>query len=89
MEWSKCPVCGEPFSEPRPGPLPGQTTYVHSNGVKHMHPMIASTLGAAKPTSAPTNSQPEPEKPVPFSDASGSSTKIPASLARQLRGGRR
>ncbi len=85
MEWSKCPVCGEPFSESHDGPLPGQTTYVHQNGVRH----IVSTLGAATPTSAPANPQPEPGKPAPFSGASGSSTKIPASLTRQLRGGRR
>jgi hypothetical protein len=31
----------------------------------------------------------KPEKPAAFSDASGRSTKIPASLTRQLRGGRR
>ena len=31
----------------------------------------------------------KPEKPAAFSGASGRSTKIPASLTRQLRGGRR
>jgi hypothetical protein len=33
--------------------------------------------------------KPTPGKPVPFSGASGSSTRIPPSLTRQLRGGRR
>jgi hypothetical protein len=36
MEWSKCPVCGESFSEQHPGPIPGTTTYIHPNGTKHI-----------------------------------------------------
>jgi len=74
MGWSECPICGEPFSDCPPGPLPGQTTYVHSNGVRH----IDGASGTAVPTSSPVTPQPTPEKTTPFSGASGSSTKIPA-----------
>jgi hypothetical protein len=35
MAWSKCPVCGQPFSESHDNPGTGQKTYVHSNGTKH------------------------------------------------------
>jgi hypothetical protein len=38
MSWSKCPKCGEPFSECQNGPLPGQKTYVHANGTRHEPP---------------------------------------------------
>lgn len=36
MGWSKCPTCGEPFSESNDGPLPRQKTYVHLNGDRHV-----------------------------------------------------
>jgi hypothetical protein len=85
MGWSKCPKCGEPFSDSHDGPLPGQTTYVHSNGVRH----IDGASGTAVPTSSAVNPSPDPAKPAPFSDAWGSSTKIPAGLTRQRKGGRR
>jgi len=35
MEWSKCPVCGEPFSEQHPSPIPGKRDYIHNNGTRH------------------------------------------------------
>ncbi len=36
MEWSKCPMCKEPFAESHLGPGPGQKTYIHSNGTRHI-----------------------------------------------------
>lgn len=44
MEWSKCPTCGEPFSESQDGPLPGQKTYIHANGVRHVGSGDANVL---------------------------------------------
>lgn len=35
MEWSKCPVCGQPFSEQHPSPIPGKRDYTHNDGTRH------------------------------------------------------
>jgi hypothetical protein len=68
MAWSKCPKCEEPFSECQDGPLPGQKTYIHSNGDRHIYP-----LGAATPSNSSADPQIDPAKPAPFSGASGRS----------------
>ena len=31
-QWSRCPVCNEPFSESHAGPIPGTTIFVHQDG---------------------------------------------------------
>lgn len=85
MGCSKCPKCKAPFSESHDGPLPGQKTYTHSNGDSH----VESTPSAADTDRSPVPPQPAQEKSAPFSGASGSNVKLPKSLIRQLRGGRR
>jgi len=63
MDWSECPKCKEPFSESHDGPLPGQRTYIHSNGDRHVEP-LEGAIQPVPPRSAT-------EKQVPFSGASG------------------